>query len=273
MKNLKKIILLASVALLTFTSCRRGDDPKFSSNDKNKVTLKFENFLANQGTITLNSTTVFSSSNQKYKFETMKYIVSNVVLIKEDGTEYKYHWNDPNNGAYIVDQAEATSTHNFVMNDIPAGNYKSIKFGLGISPEAWVLGKDGQATFWDYAKNNAMGWSWASGYKFVNFEGTYGENLEGHFRVHVGNIGNPTVSNTPNVYKEVSIDFPQTAKVRKDIAPQIHIMADVSQFLSGENAIVFDAENNEGMHPTKVLVQQVAENLSKMFSVHHIHND
>lgn len=273
MKNLTKNILLVSVLLLTFISCKRDEEPEFSADDKNNVTLKFENVLANQGTIALNSTTVTSSSNQKHQFETLKYIVSNVILVKTDGTEYAYELNNPDQGAYIVNQAEQGAWHNFVLKNIPAGNYKSVKFGLGISPEAYVLGKDGQATFWDDAKNNGMGWSWAAGYKFVNFEGVYGNNLDGHFKVHIGNIGNPTVSETPNVYKEVRLELPQTAKVRTDISPQIHIMADIAQFLSGTNDIVLNTSNETAMHPNKPVVQQAAENLSQMFSVHHVHND
>lgn len=270
MKNFKKIILLASAALLTFTSCNNDDDNGYSADDQNTVTLKYENYLDGIGSIELGSTTATSASGQQYQFETLKYIVSDVVLVKTDGTEFSYHFNDPDNGAYIVDQSEAVSTHNFVMSNIPAGDYQSIRFGLGISPEAYVLGQEEQATFWDEAGEKSMTWSWASGYKFVNFEGTYGDNLDGHFKYHIANMGNPEVSQTPNVYKVISLDFPQTAKVRNDVSPEIHIMADVSQFLNG---ITLDASNETAMNPALETSQQAAENLSNMFMVDHIHND
>lgn len=273
MKNLTLIVWAVMAVLFSLTSCNRDEHPDFSANDKNTLTLKFENIVEGVGPLVLNSTVLTSASGQKHKFKTLKYIISDVVLVKSDGTEYAYHFKNPDKGAYIVDQSESTATHNFDMSEIPAGDYTQVKFGIGISPEAFTLGQNGQAQFWDKAKASGMSWSWASGYKFVNFEGVYGENLDKNFQTHIGNIGNPSVSNTPNVYKVVTLNLPQTAKVRKNIAPKIHIMASVNKFLSGTNSVVLDDANAVAMHPSKNIVLQTSENISKMFGVDHVHND
>lgn len=271
---MKKYIVFAYIAIILslVISCNRDEEPKIGANDKNSVTLKFENIFKGQAMYGL-SGVYTSSSSQKHKFSTLKYIVSDVVLIKSDGTEVKYHYQNPDKGAYIVDQSENAITHNFVLEDIPAGDYKQVKFGLGISPDAFILGQEKQALFWDKAKTNGMSWSWASGYKFVNFEGTYSDNLDKNFKIHIGNIGNPQQNDTPNVYQVITLKFPQVAKVRKAIAPQIHIMADINQFLSGKNKVILSDNNANAMNPNKATVKETAENLSHMFSVDHIHNN
>ncbi|WKS95743.1 MbnP family protein [Riemerella columbina] len=268
----KYMMLWVAIASLFVISCNRDSEPEIKSNEHNNLTLKFENIYNQQAMAGL-SGTYTSKAGQTFKFQTLKYIISDVTLIKSDGSEFKYHHLDPDQGAYIIDQSEASTTHNFVLKDIPAGDYKAVRFGLGIAPEAFVLGENKQATFWDKAKKAGMGWSWASGYKFVNLEGVYGQDLSQHFKIHIGNIGNPEVSKTPNVYKIVQLDLPQTAKVRQEIAPKIHIMADVYQALSGKHSITLSPDNHEGMHPSKTIVQQVSENLAEMFHVDHVHND
>ncbi|GGP03888.1 hypothetical protein GCM10010992_14010 [Cloacibacterium rupense] len=279
MKKFRNIILALTVSSLALVSCNRDDEAEFSANDKNNLTLKFENTIDNVGTITVGQTVLTSSSGQKHTFTSLKYIVSNVVLIKTDGTEVKYNYDDPDKGAFIVDQATTATSSNFVLSDIPAGDYKQVRFGLGISPKAFTLGQAGQASFWDKAKASSMSWSWASGYKFANFEGNFGDTsgsapiVANKFQFHSGNIGDPTVSATPNVYKEITLTLPSNAKVRKNIAPQIHIMASINKFLSGKNKIVLDDTNKIGMHPTKPLVAQGVENMTEMFYIDHVHND
>lgn len=277
MKKFRNIILAFTVSSLALVSCNRDDEAEFSANDKNNLTLKFENTIDNVGSIVLGTTTITSTSGQKHNFGTLKYIVSNVVLVKTDGTEVKYNYDNPDKGAYIVDQSEATTTHNFVLADIPAGDYKQVRFGLGISPTAFALGQNGQAIFWDKAKTAGMSWSWASGYKFGRIEGNYGDTSgsapSSAYVFHSGNIGDPAVSNTPNVYKEITLTLPSNAKVRNNIAPQIHIMASMNKFLSGKNKITLDATNANAMHPSKPFIAQGVENMAEMFYIDHVHND
>lgn len=48
------------------------------------------------------------------------------------------------------------------LDSIPAGNYTQIKIGLGVSPDAYLLGLDHQGQFWAQASNAGMTWSWAA---------------------------------------------------------------------------------------------------------------
>ena len=107
MKNLKKYLLLSAVAMSLF-SCNRDDSDDYSATDKNNVTVNFKNVIDGSGDITLGTTVVTSSSNQKHNFSTLKYIVSNFVLVKTDGSEVKYNFDNPDKGAFVISQTGAT---------------------------------------------------------------------------------------------------------------------------------------------------------------------
>ena len=89
---------------------------------------------------------------------------------------------------------------------------------------------------------------------------------------HTGNMGNVAANNTPDLYREVTLDLPTTARVSATVKPSIHILADFNQYLSGETALSFSTANNMAMGSNQHLVN-VTNNLTKMFKVDHVHND
>ncbi|QIG88503.1 hypothetical protein G6R40_02440 [Chryseobacterium sp. POL2] len=267
-------LFFIAFALLIVSSCRNNDDEDIQDTTPGNLQIKFENGFNNLGNIVLNQTTQTSSNGQKHQFSTLKYIVSNITLIDESGNEFKYNYNNPDKGAFIVDQAEATGGVVYLnLNDIQKGNYKKVKFGLGVSPQAYLLGQNGQGVFWDKAKTAGMAWSWAAGYIFTKLEGKYGTSSpDTEFMNHAGNMGDTTANGTPDLYREITLDLPTTARVSKDITPSIHILADLNQYLSGQTALTLNTANNMAMGSSQHLVN-VTDNLSKMFKVDHVHND
>lgn len=118
-----------------------------------------------------------------------------------------------------------------------------------------------------------MAWSWAAGYIFTKLEGKYGSlKADTEFMNHCGNMGDTTANGTADLYREVTLDLPTTARVSKDITPSIHILADLNQYLSGQTALTLDNTNNMAMGSNQHLVN-VTNNLTKMFKVYHVHND
>ncbi|WP_312075225.1 MbnP family protein [Chryseobacterium sp.] len=274
MKILKFLSAL-SLSLFLFISCSNNDDEDFANNGTpGNLEIKFENGFNNLGGIVLNQTTQTSANGQTHQFSTLKYVISNITLIDENGGEFQYHYNDPDKGAFIVDQAQAKAGINYLeLNEIPKNNYKKIKFGLGISQSAYLIGQDGQGEFWEKAKAAGMSWSWAAGYVFVKLEGKYGASSPTtEFMNHTGNMGNVSANNTPDLYREIILDLPTTARVNGSIVPSIHILADLNQYLSGQNALTLDTTNNMAMGSSQHLVK-VSDNLAKMFKVDHVHND
>ncbi|MBW3520836.1 MbnP family protein [Chryseobacterium sp. NKUCC03_KSP] len=267
-------LFFIAFTFFTFTSCGNSDEEDLSPETKGKLQLKFENGFNNLGNIVLNQTIQTSSNGQKHQFSTLKYVISNISLIDENGNEFKYNENNPDKGAFIINQEKAVAGIVYVdLDEIPKNNYKKIKFGLGISQNAYLLGQNGQAEFWEKAKKESLTWSWAAGYIFVKLEGKYGTgSANTEFMNHTGNMGNVTANNTPDLYREVILDLPITARVSASIKPSIHILADLNQYLSGETAISLSSTNDMAMGSNQHLVN-VTNNLTKMFKVDHVHND
>lgn len=270
MRLLKTYLLLSTISLSLF-SCNRDNADDYSITDKNNVTVSFKNTIDGSGDIVLGTTIINSSSNQKHNFTALKYIVSNFVLVKTDGSEVKYNFDNPDKGAFVIDQNGATE-QSISLADIQAGDYKQIKFGLGISPNAYTLGLNGQATFWDTCVTAGMSWQWASGYKFAKIEGNYaapGTDVPATgastYKFHSGNIANPAITNTPDVYKVVTLDLPATMKVRNNIAPKVHLTCAMNKWLSGTKNLILNTENQVSMSPNLVLIQDGSTNLAGSF--------
>ena len=267
-------LILIAFILITISSCSNNDDDEIQNTEPGNLQLKFENGFNNLGNIVLNQTTQTSSNGQKHQFSTLKYVISNISLIDENGNEFKYNYNNPDKGAFIINQADAKGGIVYAnLTEIPKGNYKKIKLGLGISPTAYLIGQDGQGIFWDKAKQEGMAWSWSAGYIFARIEGKYGISIpDTEFMNHTGNMGDTTINGTADLYREVVLDLPTTARVSKEITPSIHILADFNQYLSGQTALTLTQANQMAMGSSPHLVS-VSNNLIQMFTVDHVHND
>ncbi len=267
-------LFFIALTLFTFSSCDSSRDDDQQDTTPGNLQIKFENGFNNVGDIVLNQTVQTSSQEQKHNFSSLKYVISDITLIDENGNEFKYNENNPDKGAFIVDQADAVAGVVYLnLSGIPKNNYKKIKFGLGISQKAYLLGQDGQAEFWTKAKQKGMSWSWAAGYVFVKLEGKYGTGAPSkEFMNHTGNMGNTAANNTPDLYREITLNLPTTARVTTQIRPSIHILADLNQFLSGDKALTLTTANDMMMGSGEHLVD-VTNNITKMFKVDHVHND
>ncbi|MDR6922855.1 MULTISPECIES: MbnP family protein [Chryseobacterium] len=267
-------LFFVAFTLAAFTSCQNRDDEDPQDSLAGNIQVKFENGFNNLGNIVLDQTVQTSAAGQKHKFSTLKYIISNISLIDENGNEFKYNENNPDKGAFIIDQADAKAGVIYLdLNGIPKNNYKKIKFGLGLSQKAYLLGQDGQAEFWNRAKQKGMSWSWAAGYVFVKLEGKYGNaSADKEFMNHTGNMGNVAANNTPDLYREITLNLPVTARVTNQIKPSIHVLADLNQFLSGTKNLTLTTDNDMAMGSNQHLVD-VTDNLTKIFKVDHVHND
>lgn len=275
MRLTKYLLALGISGFLMLTGCSSDDENSSSTQEEwGQIQLKFENQFKDLSPIILNQTIQTSSNGQKHMFSKLQYIVSNINLINQSGQEFKYHFNNLDKGAFIIDQGNAVLNEITVsLDSIPAGNYTQIKFGLGISPDAYLLGLDHQGQFWAQASNAGMTWSWAAGYVFSVLEGKYGtESPDVNFSSHSGNMGDVLANGTPNLYREIQLSFPVTMEVSAQRYPAIHILADLNQFLSGETPILLDNSNQDAMGSSEHLVN-VTNNLRKMFSIDHIHQN
>ncbi len=265
MKNLiLKMIAIVAITI-SLVSCSKSDNAITGSGN---LKVQFENGFADNALV-LGSATVPTSQNEVLKISSIKYIVSNIELTREDGTTFTY----PKAQSYfIVDEATPASLL-LNLSNIPAANYKSIKFGIGVDQAQYDLGQTGIANFWTTAQNAGMTWSWASGFKFLAFEGTFTSptvTTDASFMIHTGKTG------TDYNYTEISLALPSSALVRTNITPQIHLSTDLSQIIDGSNKINLTAHNSMGMGAMIMGgadLPLISANLVNMFSVEHVHND
>ncbi|WP_269225845.1 MbnP family protein [Flavobacterium eburneipallidum] len=265
MKNTlyKTLILLVTVTLIA--SCTNDND---DTSTTGKIALKFDNSYGSNDLI-LDTQTNTTANNEKLKINLVKYIVSNIVLTKEDGTTYTY----PKAKSYFIADESTAEGQKFELTDIPAGDYTKVKFGIGVDKEQWLLGATGQGDFLAKADAADLLWSWSAGYKFFAFEGTFTSATVTNptsFMIHTGQTG------TSYNYAEVTLDLPTKALVRGNITPSIHIVTDLSKILDGQNTIKLSDKNMGGMGAMIMggtILESITANITTMFKVDHVHND
>lgn len=270
MKFQFKTIIAALAITFAFASCSNDDDTTNTITGEGSIGLEFDNVFGSANLI-LDTQTNVTSQNEALKISDVKYIVSNIVLTKEDGSTYTV----PKNESYfIVDESDEASQM-IELNNIPAGNYTKVKFGIGVDQEQFNLGATGQGNFLAQAQDAGMMLIWSAGYKFVKFEGTFTSATvatDTQFMVHTGQTG------TNYNYTEITLDFPEQeqAKVRTTITPDVHIFADVAKIIDGTNKVKL-TDNNMGGMGAMIMgganLPLITSNLSGMFTVNHVHND
>lgn len=286
MKTLTKYFFLF-IALSTFISCSKDNNNPVANN----VTLHFNNTFKNT-TIELGdatsstATTNTSAEGQVHHFSELKYVISNIRLIKADGSEIPYHINDLDQGATVVDHSKP-QTLDYVLSNIPTGEYAQLKFGLGVKPELNTLDEVRFPNFYAAAGANdtQMHWEWGTGYRFTKIEGFYDTDHK-EMSVHTGSTvegtnGEPdTYTQGVDAYRDITLMLPSHAVVGEN-APRITINADFDKLLSGKtNTIKLGAGNaTPSTHTAANMVLFVdnlggdgASDLSGMFSVSSVEN-
>lgn len=236
MKLLKNYLLLATFSL-ALVSCSKNDDNPVANN----ITLHFNNTFKNTTIVLGNAssttaTTNTSAERQVHRFSELKYVVSNIRLVKSAGGEIPYNVNDLDKGATVVDQSKQT-TLDYVLTNIPAGEYKQIKFGLGVRPDLNTLDQLRFPTFYATAGANdtEMMWEWGSGYRFTKIEGFYGTDNK-TMSIHTGSTiqgSEQEPEQGVNAYREITLDLGTSAIVGRNV-PVITIKADFDKLLSGK---------------------------------------
>lgn len=283
MKNFKNYLILSFISLILI-SCSKSDDHPVANN----ITLHFNNTFKNTaivlgGASSSAATTNTSAAGQVHHFSELKYVISNIRLVKVDGSEVPYHINDLDKGATVINHSKP-QTLDYVLSNIPAGEYKKIKFGLGVKKELNTLDQVKFPNFYAEAGANdtKMMWEWGTGYRFTKLEGFYGTDNKG-MSVHTGSTvegDEGAYTQGVDAYRDIVLDFSTNARVGRN-APRIVIKADFDKLLSGiTNTITLGAGNATPNIHTAVEMVKFVDNLggngssdiSGMFSISSVEN-
>lgn len=276
-KLLNSLCLL--VCTLTIVSCNSDDDPV-----ANSVTLQFNNTFENKSIVLGNetsttATTHTSAAGQVHHFSELKYVITNIRLVKADGSEFPYHINDLDKGATVINQAK-TSSLSYVLTSIPVGEYKQLKFGLGVKPALNTLDQERFPKFYAEAGANDTGmhWQWATGYRFAKIEGFFDTDNK-QISIHVGSTLDGEADDPSSwvqgvdAYRDITLSLPTNAIVGGN-APKINIKADCDKLLSGGMEVTLTAENavTPSLHSTMENMLLYVDNLKGMFSIESVEN-
>lgn len=266
MKNIFKILPVLAVSF--FVSCSSSDET-VNTNEKGNVQLYFDHTF-NGDKLLLGTSFYTNSNNESLQISRFSYIISNVRLMNDQGETFFYPKND---SYFIIDNN--TNEITIDLKNVPAANYTSITFGIGVDQEKFLTGETDQQDFWDLAAQHEMTWAWITGYKFINMEGVFRSNeVEGmpNFSVHVGSHGTALDN-----YKEVTLQLPNSARVRQNMKPSIHLLVDTNKILDGVNKIKLSENLNPAGTTASIMVNadlsvKIFQNATEMFTVDHVHN-
>lgn len=257
-------IALALLLCVSILSCSSEEEDL--TGQTGSLTLKFDNGVGAQDFIF--GTSYNKSNGESFKLNTLKYIISNVRVKDSKGNTFTYPTDE---NVFIVDEANGNTAGEILiaLDNVAAADYVEITFGIGIDQPRFLLGAAGQGDFLAEAQAAGMMWSWATGYRFMRFDGTYSTSTvtDGALNVHMGSVGT-SLDN----YKEVTLAFPNSVRVRETASPEIHIEADIAKVFDGETSVKFEDGYNQ-VHTSATMTPVIANNMKGIFEVHHVHND
>lgn len=259
MKIFNNLLAITALSLLTitFTSCSKNNDTEPNVQGTGKVVVEFENMVGDAD-LELNSKTYKNSHGDDFTVSMFKYYVSNISLVKADGSKFKIP------ESYLLIDAENEASHLQTLENIPAGDYTAISFTIGVDSARNYAGAQTGAL----DPLNDMFWTWDSGYIYVKFEGTSPQSTAANHKLtfHIGGAKAPnnTVRTTTQTFNG------DVLRVRSNSKPQIHLAADVSALFFGPTIINFATLNFTMGGANSVLV---ANNYKDSFiKVEHLHN-
>ena len=259
-KNL--IVIIAMVVAIS--SCNDDDTTTPSGNggtttySSGTVGINFENIAGSVYLDPTGATNYVNASGETFSVTNFRYYISNVKMIKEDGTKYEV----PN--SYFLIDANDTNSLKVNLANIPGGKYTGVEYLIGVDSARNVAGAQTGAL----DPVNGMFWSWTQGYIFLKLEGNSTVANNNFFEFHIGGF---TGSNS--ALRNVSIDFSPSVLIvdggKREA--EIHLLVDVLELF--KNPTNWTIAGHSAVTMPGVNASTVASNYADMFSFDHIHND
>lgn len=266
--SMKNIFLPLSLLFIstTFFSCKKDakEDPTPytpPAAETGQFRLEFEHLVGSSALQMNTANTQYTNNvSETFNVTTFKYYVSNVVLKKSDNSEYKVPQ------SYFLIDASSAEGSLITLQNIPAGNYKGMRFTLGVDSTRNVSGAQTGAL--DPA--NGMFWSWNSGYIFLKLEGTSPQSsgTSNGIAYHIGGFRN---ANNTNALQTVETSFgSDLLRITSNGNPQLHMAVDVKEIFKTPTDISF--ATTPTVHMPGATAKSIANNYVDMFTFEHIHN-
>ncbi len=250
-----RLLLLLLCISLCVVSCRKKNDAVTPPPAPNPppVHISIENIVGSEVLTLNNEDWYLNAYGDSFKISNYKYYLSNFSLTRSDDSIFyepeSYH---------LIDAGDTASTA-FTLSDLPEGNYKSIRFLIGVDAERNTSGAQTGAL----DPGHGMFWDWNTGYIMAKMEGTSPSSPVDIFSYHIGGF-----SGHDNVLRWVTLEFPQELIIAKGKTASISLHADALEWfktphlVSINDLIAIGGKGNEAI--------MLADNYSGMFRVHQI---
>jgi hypothetical protein len=191
-----------------------------------------------------------NSANNSYKIDLLKYYVSNITLVDENGLSTNYRTYN------LIDAFDIGSCSFLLPKKIVNGKYRKLVFYMGVDQENNHTGAQEGAL----SASNGMIWSWTFGYIFYKLEGHFTSatnTTETPYRNHLG-------TDSALVRVEIPIWMDVTGTDHK-----ININFDIDKVMgSGVSAIDLDIDKDRQSNiGDEVWMNKITGNIKNAFAV------
>jgi len=261
--KIKNLILILSL-VVAISSCNDDDTTTPSGNggttnyNSGTVGINFENIAGSVFLDPTGAANYVNASGETFSITNFRYYISNVKMIKDDGTKYEV----PN--SYFLIDANDTNSLIAELPNIPGGKYTGVEYMIGVDSTRNVSGAQTGAL--DPA--NGMFWSWNQGYIFMKLEGNSIAATNNFFEFHIGGF-----TGANSTLRTVTIDFTPSILIvdggKREA--EIHILTDVLEIF--KNPTNWTIAGHSSVTMPGINANTIATNYADMFSFDHIHND
>lgn len=248
-----KLLIVVS-SFIGIVSCKNEKDP-IPAEVNQSVTLRITPRI---GDDTLDfSEQYVTENNERYTLSSFRYYMSNIRLIKNDGSEHALEGK-----VFLINP----NTSDYSLGNVPVGEYKGIRFSVGLDNVTNHLDPTTYPISNPLAiQSPAIHWSWNSGYIFLMLEGTcdttamnddvltYGQYSHSLF-YHIG---------MDDLLRDIEISN-TTFTVSNSNAKVLHIHSDINKLFTGVDMKTENASHTMGSMP---LATKIADNIADMFTI------
>jgi hypothetical protein len=241
MNLLKHLSIFLGIGLTTLSSCT-----KESAN----VALNFHHQVDGEN-LELYAMDYENDYGNVYNVQLLRYIVSNIELIDEKGSSYEL------DDFHYVDIETNSSLNLGEKVNIPAGNYRSIQFILGLEEEMNISNSHVAEPV-----HGAMAWpdQMGGGYHYMRIEGAYiaSDQTQHFYLTHTGA--------TAGLARHINYSLPINLNACEEQEYQINLNMNINEWYANPNTYNFE-EYDSGIMGNPEAQQLIHDNGHNVFSV------
>lgn len=247
-----KMLAISALALLAlnFSSCKKDKDPEPTPavTKPGALTITVQNVVGKNTALKMDGTVYKNQNGDDFTVSKFNYYISNIKFIRKGSIAFteaeSYH---------LIEQSDVASL-NFTIDKLPAGDYDSIRFTLGVDSLRNVSGAQSGAL--DPAKG--MFWSWSTGYIMFKLEGTSPQSTQAgnNYQLHAGGF-----KGVNNVLREITLPCSMSINGNTRL---MMLTADVQKALGDPNPI--DFSKTSVIMSAGASAKALADNYQNMFS-------